>query len=200
MPDGAGPLVSPRRRLAVMLPASVAFGVLMALVKGQSDDLRGAVGNMSAPWVVLPFVAGVRCRRPSHGALAGVATTVLAFAGFYAAEAAILDLGAHPWYVDLRLTLGTVNVYERMGLLSGAVYGALGAVWGARRSLLAASAVGAAFLAEPFLVFVVSREGFWGGPGLLRYPLLWIAELVIGTALLAAAPLVRRSAARRLVG
>lgn len=181
--------MSPRRRLAIALLASLAFGVLMAVVKGQSDDLRGALGNTSAPWVVLPFLVGMGYRRPLHGALAGVTATMVAFVGFYAAEAAILDLGPHPWYVDLKLTLGTLNVYERWGFLSGAVYGALGAVWAARRSLLAASALGVAFLAEPFIVYAAWRAGRWGGPGIWSYPVLWIAELLIGAALVAAVAL-----------
>jgi hypothetical protein len=37
-----------------------------------------------------------------------------------------------------------------------------------------------------------------GGPGIWRYPVLWIAELLIGTALVAAAtlPVLRRRAER----
>jgi hypothetical protein len=51
----------------------------------------------------------------SHAALVGAATTFAAFFGFYLAEAAILDLGSHPWYTDLKLTLGSGQVYEKWG-------------------------------------------------------------------------------------
>jgi hypothetical protein len=47
----------------------------------------------------------------------------------------VLDLGPHPWYTDLKLTLGSGRVYETWGLLTGALYGALGGLW-ASRSLL----------------------------------------------------------------
>jgi hypothetical protein len=67
-------------------------------------------------------------RYPSvwRATLVGVATTLAALFAFYLAEAAILDLGAHPWYTDLRLTLRSGRVYERWGLVSGAIYGVLG--------------------------------------------------------------------------
>jgi hypothetical protein len=177
------PVVSPRRRLALLLLGGLAFGIAMAVVKGQHDDVRNALGNASAPWVAAPFLAGMSCRRPLHGAGVGVAVTVAAFLGFYVAEAAILDLGPHPWYVDLELTVGTVYVYERFGLLSGVLCGALGSLWAARRSLLAAVAVGLAFVAEPLVVLALWRGGLWGGPGILRYPGLCAAEIALGIAL-----------------
>jgi hypothetical protein len=175
--------MSQRRRLVWLLLAGLAFGVLVAVVKGQDDDARNALGNMSAPWVALPFIAGMAYRRAFHGALAGVAVTVAAFVGFYVAEAAVLDLGPHPWYVDLKLTAGTVNVYEQFGLLSGSLYGALGSLWASRRLVLAAAAVGFAFVAEPLIVLVLWRQGIWGGPGLLHYPGLWVGEVIVGLAL-----------------
>ncbi len=178
--------MSQRRRLVWLLLAGLAFGVLVAVVKGQEDNARNALGNASAPWVVVPFFAGAAYTRPLHGALAGIAVTVAAFLGFYVAEAAILDLGPHPWYVDLRLTLGTLNIYEKFGFLSGSVYGALGSVWATRRlpmAAVAASAVGLAFVVEPLVVWTLWHEGIWGGPGILHYPGLWITEIAIGLAL-----------------
>src|SRR5439155_3928531 len=133
----------------------------------QDVGVRDALGNTSAPWVLVPFVAGTRYRRPWHGALAGLAATMAAFLGFYAAEAAILDLGPHPWYEDLRLTLGTFNVYEQWGLVSGPAYGALGALWAQRRIIAAPIAVGLAFVAEPLIVWLLWHAGIWGGGGLL---------------------------------
>jgi hypothetical protein len=172
--------VRPSRTLGWLLVAGLAFGVLVAVVKGQDPGVRDALGNTSAPWAALPFLAGMQCNSVRRGALLGIATTLAAFLGFYLAEAAILDLGPHPWYVDLRLTMGTVNVYEKWGLVSGSLYGALGALWATRRLVAAPVAVGLAFVAEPLIVWLLQRAGVWGGGGLLDYPGVWIAEVLVG--------------------
>jgi hypothetical protein len=172
----------PARKLAGLVLAGIAFGVLVAAVKGQDGGVRDAVGNTSAPWVLVAFLVGTRCSRAWRGALAGAATTLAAFLGFYLAEAAILDLGARPWYVDLELTLGSGRVYEAWGLLSGSVYGALGAAWASRSLRAAAVPVGLAFVCEPFAVLLLGRTGVWGDGALWRHPWLWIAEVLAGAA------------------
>ena len=50
------------RKLVVLLAGALAFGVGVAAIKGQDTGVRDALGNTSAPWVVLPFVAGTRFR------------------------------------------------------------------------------------------------------------------------------------------
>jgi hypothetical protein len=174
-------------KAAAWAVGAIAFGVALAVIKGQADDARGTFGNVSALWVVLPFLAATRCRTLWASLASALAVTELSLLGFYVAEAAVLDLGPHPWYVDLQLTAGGFNVYQRWGLASGVLYGVLGCAWRTRRSALAAAGVGAAFLAEPILVFVLSREHIWGGNGYFRYPWLWIGEIVLGLLLVVAA-------------
>lgn len=181
--------------LAALLVGGFAFGLVMAAIKGQDAGVRDAVGNMSAPWVLPPFLAGTRSSRILHSAWAGVAITLAAFFGFYLAEAAILDLGPLPWYTDLRLTLGSGHVYEAWGIATGFLYGALGGLWAARSLLAAPIALGLAFISEPLLVLAVERTGLWGGGGLLDYRWLWIAEVTIG---LGITLVVLRSARPRL--
>jgi hypothetical protein len=168
------------RRLVPLLLAAIAFGVVMAVIKGQETGARDALGNLSAPWALLPFLAGTRCRGPLAGALVGVLTTSAAFLGFYSAEAAILDLGSHPWYVDLRLTLGSGHVYELWGTVSGLAFGALGAVWATSRSALAGVAVGLVFVCEPAIVWVLKDADVWGGGGLFEHAWIWIGEILLG--------------------
>src|SRR6266576_3410567 len=168
------------RRFGLLLLAGVAFGVLVAVIKGQDTGVRDALGNTSAPWVVEPFLAGTGYTRVWQAALVGIATTLAAFFGFYLAEAAILDLGSHAWYTDLRLTLGSGGLYEKWGLLSGAVYGALGGLWASRSLRVAPVAVGLAFFCEPLIVLFLVRAGIWGGGGLLDYRWMWITEVLIG--------------------
>jgi predicted lysophospholipase L1 biosynthesis ABC-type transport system permease subunit len=46
------------RKLGLVLLAGIAFGVLVAVVKGQHTGVRNALGNTSAPWMLAPFLAG----------------------------------------------------------------------------------------------------------------------------------------------
>jgi hypothetical protein len=169
------------RTIAVYVLSAAAFGVVVAVVKGQDTGVRDVIGNLSAPWVVVPFLAGAAARGAWRGALLGVVVTLAALLGFYVAEAAVLDLGPHPWYVDLRLTLHW-NVYETWGIVSGLVYGALGAVWARRRSVAALACVGLAFAAEPLVVLFLDRRGIWTGGELFRYAWLWGGEVALGLA------------------
>jgi uncharacterized protein DUF6518 len=189
--------VSGGRKVTALFLAGVAFGVLVAVVKGQDPGVRDALGNTSAPWIILPFVAGTCFARPRSAALAGLGITLVALLGFYVAEAAILDLGAHPWWVDLRLTAGSVNIYEKWGVVSGLLYGTFGWLWAYRSKVLGAAAVGLAFAAEPLIAFLVSKTGMWHAL-VLDYAWIWTAELVIGLALIAGALAVRPP--RRVVG
>jgi hypothetical protein len=169
------------RRLAQLLFLAIGFGVLVAVVKGQDTGVRDALGNTSAPWVIVPFLAGSRYPLPLPAALVGVAASLASLVAFYAAEAAILDLGQHPWYVDLQLTLGSGHVYEVWGIASGAVYGVLGGLWAARKLAPALAAVGLAFVLEPLVVLLLDRAGLWGGADMLfSYRWLWVGEMLFG--------------------
>jgi hypothetical protein len=175
--------LTPWKKVAFVVLAGVVFGVAMAVVKGQDSGARDAIGNLSAPWVALAFLGGALSVRPWRGAILGIAVTMAAFAGFYLSEAAILNLGPHPWYEDVRLAAGTFNVYEQWGLFSGSVYGALGALWASRSLRFAALAVAIAFLCEPLIVALLMRAHVWGGGSLLNHPAIWGAEVVVGMAL-----------------
>lgn len=182
-------------RVLRLLAAAVAFGVTVALIKGQAVGVRDALGNTSAPWVVLPFIAGTHFPRARSAAAAGLAVTLISLLSFYIAEAAILNLGPHPWWVDLRLTAGSMNIYEQWGIFSGLLYGTLGWLWAYRSKVGAAAAVGLAFAAEPLIAFLAQRDGIWGAE-ILAYRWLWVSEVVIGIAGIAlalAAPRPRAS-------
>jgi hypothetical protein len=170
------------RQLTGILALAVLFGVAVAVIKGQDAGVRDALGNTSAPWVLVPFLAGTRFGKLWQGAIVGVAATLAALLGFYAAEAAVLDLGPHPWYVDLRLTLGSGRLYEKWGILSGVLYGTLGALWTSRRLAIAPLAVCLAFVCEPAIVWFATRARVWGGGGLLDYRWIWVSELLVGLA------------------
>jgi hypothetical protein len=176
---------SPVRRLALILGLAAVFGIAAAWIKGNDVGLRDAIGNVSAVWLFLPFLAGAAagCRRVITAALCGLAATLAALAGFYFAESFVLDLGPHPWLTDLSLTMGTVVYYAERALLTGPIFGALGFWWQQRRSLVAAGILAASFVLEPAAWWLYGMH-IGGGAAypVPDYPALWLAEIAMGIA------------------
>ena len=173
------------RRWARIVVLAVAFGMALAWLKGNGGGLRDAVGNVSAVWLLLPFLAGAAAgsRRLPAGAVAGLAATLAALVGFYVAESFVLDLGPHPWPTDLSLTMAAIRRYAEGALLTGPVFGALGFWWRQRRSLAAAGLLAAAFVFEPAAWWLYGQHIGGGAaypvPG---YPALWLTEVAVGVA------------------
>ncbi len=122
-----------RRRVSYLLLAAFAFGVLAAVIKGpggahSAAEIRSAVGNLSAPWLLVGFVAGTAVSRLRSGALAGLAATMVALTGFYAVNALMHGSG-------LAFELSANRGYLQGGVITGIVFGALGAWWRQRRTL-----------------------------------------------------------------
>ena len=153
------------------------FGVTAALFKGEDWGVRTIVGNLSAPWLVLPFVAGWSRRSFAAAAALGAATSVLSVVGFYVCYALVFSLvNSHTVSTDVAVLVG--------GLVTGPVCGALGYWWRARRSLAAGLAVGAAFLVEPLAQLALGRVGQVpvGHTSVLAHPLVFALEALIGFA------------------
>lgn len=124
-------MCSARRRFFGVMLLALAFGVTVSVIKGNNEGIRQAIGNTSAPWLLLPFIAGAVAGRRRLGlvALIGTLASVLALGGFYVANTFVLDLGPHPWVVDLHLTVDAGKRYLALGVLSGPIFGALGGLW-----------------------------------------------------------------------
>jgi len=173
------------RRAALIIASSVIFGIVMAWIKGNDAGLSDAVGNISALWLLLPFLAGAAAN--SHrlviGALFGLVATLAALTGFYFAESFVLDLGQHSWLTDLSLTMGTVLYYAERGLVTGPLFGAVGLWWRQRQSVVAAGLIAAAFVLEPAAWWLYGMQ-IGGGAAypVPAYPALWLAEITIGVA------------------
>jgi hypothetical protein len=116
-------------RVLMILVAAAVFGAGMSIVKGNDVGLRDDIGNLSAPWLLLPFFAGAAVQKPTLAWMAGFAATVAALSAFYVANAFVLDLGPHSVLNDLRLTIGATGYWLPRGLVSGPVFGALGGLW-----------------------------------------------------------------------
>jgi hypothetical protein len=170
-------------RIVLLVVAAFAFGAVESVVKGNGAGVRDGIGNLSAPWVIVPLLAGAAGARGRVllGAAVGLLTTVAALVGFYLANAFVLDLGPHSSLHDIGLTLDVGNLWFKAGVVSGPAMGALGA-WAASRSLLTVIAIAAAtVLFEPLAVFLAYRgsnglfsagDGAWNG--------VYAVEAVIG--------------------
>lgn len=177
-----------RRPWAVVL-AAVAFGVAIAVLKGGEAGVRDAVGNISAPWLLLPYFAGAMTRGPIRGALIGLATSLAALTGFYVAQAFVLDLGGHPVLTNLALTLGAGRFYFAAGVLTGPLFGAIGGIRTRQHRAVTAGVIALALAGEPFAVFAwLSSEGISPADTgfVVQYPALWLGELTLGFLLPAA--------------
>jgi hypothetical protein len=113
-------------RVVAVLLAFFAFGVLAAWAKGQNtggvaevSQARSALGNLSTPWLLVAFFAGMQCPRPGRGALVGLVATLCALAGFYLLSTLVENLGGHGFLGDLRLELS-----GNSGAAAWAVYAA----------------------------------------------------------------------------
>lgn len=163
-------------RLGAVLLAAFAFGVLAAWAKGQNigvetydAQLRGAVGNLSTPWLLVAFFAGMQSPRPRQGALVGLAATLVALIGFYLLSTLVENLGAHGFIGDLRLELTGNRAYFEGGVITGPIFGALGAWWRRRPTARTSLLAGSLLIAEPLVMLAlgpISHRVFSSGTGL----------------------------------
>lgn len=175
----------PIARIALILGLAVLFGAAMSWLKGNGSGLRDAVGNASAPWLLVPFVAGAAAgpRRLATAATVGLAATLAALAGFYVANSFVLDLGPHPWLTDLGLTIRGGLYWAERALVSGPIFGALGGWWRRDRSLAAAAVIAAMFVLEPAAWWLYNLHiGGGAAYAVPQYPALWLGEIAVGVA------------------
>jgi hypothetical protein len=147
---------------------------------GWSSD----VSLLSAPWLVLPFLAGATQRSPRRAALLGLACTYAALLGY-----GLMTLGP---FEHVHLTAATVRgflVSERAvlvgGVVTGPLFGWFGQQWRTRRAIAGALVTAAALCLEPLARRAAVRP--------IDDRSVWLAEVAVGLAL-AAAVLFRRHA------
>ena len=171
------------RWVALAAASAFAFGAFESVLKGNGPGVRDGIGNLSAPWVVLPMLAGVAVaeRRIVYGAAIGLMTTSVALAGFDLSNAFVLDLGHRSTVQHIGLTLNIGNAWLKAGVLSGPAMGALGA-WISRRGRFAVAAIGAGIvLLEPlavYLAYLASNGAFAGGDG--NWNGVYAGEIAVG--------------------
>jgi hypothetical protein len=130
----------------------------------------------SAPWLLVPFLAGCSQTRPRRATLLGLTVTLAALAGYFALMWSPLE-GVPPSQVlaTYPSLLGSQWHNIAGGLVTGPLFGLLGQRWRVRRSWTGAALVAGAFCFEPLLRWVT---------GQLSPPaVVWATEVVVGAAL-----------------
>ncbi len=184
-------------------PMAFFLAALLGLAFGAADQQLGTLtaelgpwtstaAQMSAPWLVLPFLIGLTQSDARRAAVLGLVVTASALIGYFAMTYSPLEI--HPWTLD-RFTSGFVAVttsgynplYILGGLVTGPLFGLLGQRWRLRRSWISAAIVAGALCLEP-----LARSA----SGQLMPPArVWAAEVAFGvvvTALFAYALMAQR--------
>jgi Family of unknown function (DUF6518) len=157
--------VTPRSfalRLGAVLLAAFAFGVLAAWAKGQNtggvaevSQARNALGNLSTPWLLVAFFAGMQSPQIGRGAFLGFVATLCALGGFYLLSTLVENLGGHGFIGDLRLELSGNRAYFEGGVITGPIFGALGSWWRRRPTARTSLLAGGLLIAEPLVMLAL---------------------------------------------
>ena len=162
------------------------LAVLVGLAFGAGDQYLGTLqwigywtgtaAQVSAPWLVVPFVVGMTRPRARRAATLGLITTVSALFGYFAMTYSPME--THPWSLD-RFIQGLVAVtttgynpaYVLGGLVGGPLFGLLGQRWRVRRSWVSAAIVAGVLCLEP-----VVR---WASGQLMPPAPVWTVEVAV---------------------
>ncbi len=129
---------------------------------------------LSAPWLVLAFVAGWTQRGPRRAALLGMACTFAALVGYGLMTLSPVE------HAHLTLQSSAAFVRSGVGVFAGAIvtgplFGWFGYRWRAGRAWAGASLAAAAVLLEPLAHSAAGSA--------IRFRTISVAEIAVGTAL-----------------
>jgi hypothetical protein len=176
-----------------------AFGVAAGVFKGNETGVRGGIGNLSAPWLLVGLLPALGCRTVPRGALVGLLSTLAGLAGFYAALTAILagHLGGHGYLPEFRVETGANRIYFVAGMVSGPLFGAVGAWVGRRHPQSVWLLVGALVGSEILVVALAQGHQLLPAPFYFRWAVSdwtpYIGESALGVAIVLAALWRRRA-------
>jgi hypothetical protein len=145
------------RKVALIVALALLFGALCAWAKGTDAGVRQDYGNLAAPWLAVAFIAARSARSVWGGVVLGTLATMVALVGFYLVYGLISDLGDHGLLEDIRLEFRANTYWFRRGLISGPIFGALGAVSLRRRYTTPLIATGVLLVLEPIVIWIVTR-------------------------------------------
>jgi hypothetical protein len=110
----------PRRRIALIVIVGLATGLLTQLGQSVLPDGWSQVANAISPWLFVAFLVGSRMPDRAWAAAAGIATLLLAMAGYYAMTELRYGIGG-----------GTSSlIFWGLGaIVGGPVFGIAGHTW-----------------------------------------------------------------------
>jgi len=193
--------MNPAKRVRFGLLFAALFGVAAGLFKGNDAGLRGGIGNLSAPWLLVALFPALHCRSVMRGALLGLASTLVALAGFYATLTAVLagQLGGGGHLSQLLVEVDANRIYFLGGIVTGPILGALGAWIGRHRPESLWLVVGALVAGEILVVALVHGHQLLLAPFYFRWGVTdwtpYVGESIVGIAIMLAALRRKRSRA-----
>lgn len=188
----------------------IGVALVLAAAFGAGDQYLGSlpaaipwgaeVSLLSAPWLLLGFVAGATQREPRRAMLLGLGCTLAALLGYFLLTDSPLE-NAHYSLENARGFLISDPSVAIGGLFMGPLFGWFGQQWRARRALFGALTVAGALCLEPLARLAshapISIGGFWFGG---VYPIgvrgVWLGEITAGLMIAVYATLIRVRVAR----
>jgi hypothetical protein len=170
----------------------VAVALLLSALFGAGDQYLGSltgsghmwaagwssdVSLLSAPWLVLPFLAGATQRDARRAALLGLACTYAALVGYGLMTLSPVE-HAHLTVATVRGFLISERAVLIGGIVTGPLFGWFGQQWRTRRAIAGALVTAAVLCLEPFARRAVARP--------IDDRSVWLAEVAAGLALAAA--------------
>lgn len=168
-------------KVFVTLIIAVLFGVIMQTFKGNTLGIRNAIGNLSVPWLLLPYLSGrfVGQRKILLSAGIGLAASMVALVGFYASDPLVWNLGHQGFLANMLLTLEAGRRWFLLAFISGPVFGTLAAFKRNYQANIILSGVSTLIILEPFAHVIYNN--LTHSPLLPGVVTVWATELLVGS-------------------
>jgi hypothetical protein len=168
---------------------AIFLAVLAGLAFGAGDQYLGSMSwlgpwaataaQVSAPWLILPFLAGMSQERSRRAVLLGSVATVAALVGYFAMTYSPMEV---PGWTIHRFATGVVAVatsgynpaYILGGIATGPIFGLLGQRWRVRRWWVSAALASGALCLEPAVRLLTGQLPYAGHR-------VWWIEVGFGT-------------------
>jgi hypothetical protein len=163
----------------VSLVAGLAFGAADQYLGSRSalGAWAATVSMVSAPWLLLSFVAGLTQERGRRAMALGLAVVVPALVGYFAMTCSPMENVPLGRFSTCFLTIARTSynpLWIAGGMLFGPLYGLLGQRWHVDRSWKSAALVAGTLCLEPLARLVVA-------PWMLSpAPAVWWSEVAVG--------------------
>lgn len=187
-------------RIALVLLLSAAYGAGTQFLGAREIGWGGDVAQLSAPWLVIAFLAGATQLTPRRAALLGLGATYAALIGYGLMTDSPLE-GAQYTIGNARSFVIGNAAWVVGGLVTGPLFGWFGQRWRKSRAIAGALAIAAALCLEPLArhipdAVVRTLSGGYAGANPIGSHAVVVAEVAAGVASAAAVIVSRRRGLR----